>query len=227
MKTQDQLKAQVAQAAVDYLLPQLQATDILGIGTGSTMDLFIDALAVHRHCFSGAVASSERTAERLRRHGITVLDLNDVSHMPFYIDGADEINPALQMVKGGGGALTREKIVASVADRFICIVDDSKWVSQLGQFPVPIEVLPMAVASVSRQLQRLGGQVCLREGVITDNGNPIIDVAGWSLADARALESQINQLPGVVCCGFFAQQPASVVLIASQQGVRLECAPND
>lgn len=218
--SQQELKQQVAQAAVDYILPLLNKDDVVGVGTGSTADLFIDALAQHKTAFRVAVASSERSAQRLAQHGITVLDLNEVHSMPVYVDGADEINARLQMIKGGGGALTREKIVASVAQRFVCIADESKIVEKLGAFKLPIEVLPMALQSVSRQMMILGGQVQVRSGFITDNGNPIIDVAGFSVEDARDLERQINQIPGVVCCGFFAVSPASVALIATQAGVK-------
>ena len=219
--SQQELKQQVAQAAVDYILPFLNKESVVGVGTGSTADLFIDALAAHKDKFKAAVASSERSAARLQSHGITVLDLNQVSTMPVYVDGADEINPLLQMIKGGGGALTREKIVASVAEKFVCIADESKMVEKLGAFKLPIEVLPMALQSVSRKVETLGGKAQLREGFITDNGNPIIDVAGFSVADARELESTINQIPGVVCCGFFALAPASVALISTQEGVKI------
>lgn len=218
--SQQELKQQVAQAAVEYILPLLHTDDVVGVGTGSTADLFIDALAQHKTAFRAAVASSERSAQRLAQHGITVLDLNEVQSMPVYVDGADEINARLQMIKGGGGALTREKIVASVAQGFVCIADESKIVEKLGAFKLPIEVLPMALQSVSRQMTALGGQVQVRAGFITDNGNPIIDVAGFSVEDARDLERQINQIPGVVCCGFFAVSPASVALIATQVGVK-------
>lgn len=218
--SQQELKLQVAQAAVEYILPLLHTDDVVGVGTGSTADLFIDALAQYKTAFRAAVASSERSAQRLAQHGIAVLDLNEVQSMPMYVDGADEINARLQMIKGGGGALTREKIVASVAQRFVCIADESKVVEKLGAFKLPIEVLPMALQSVSRQMMALGGQVQVRAGFMTDNGNPIIDVAGFSVEDARDLERQINQIPGVVCCGFFAVSPASVALIATQAGVK-------
>ncbi|NOL49659.1 ribose-5-phosphate isomerase RpiA [Pelistega europaea] len=218
--SQQELKQQVAQAAVEYILPLLQANDVVGVGTGSTADLFIDELAQYKHLFRAAAASSERSAQRLAKHGIQVLDLNDVESMPVYVDGADEINALRQMLKGGGGALTREKIVASVAERFVCIADESKVVDALGAFKLPIEVLPMAVASVSRAMSKLGGVAHIREGFITDNGNPIIDVAGFSVKDARELEQRINNIPGVVCCGFFALSPATVALIATQDGVK-------
>lgn len=218
--SQQELKQQVAQAAVDYILPLLKPDDVVGVGTGSTADLFIDELAKHKHLFRAAAASSERSAQRLTQHGIQVLDLNQVASMPVYVDGADEINALRQMIKGGGGALTREKIVASVAERFVCIADESKIVDTLGAFKLPIEVLPMAVASVSRQLRQLGGEAKIREGFTTDNGNPIIDVDGFRVEDARELEQTINNIPGVVCCGFFAISPATVALIATQEGVK-------
>lgn len=220
MFSQDELKQQVAQAALAYIRPFLHPEAVVGVGTGSTADLFIDQLATLKGEFLATVASSERSARRLADHGITVLDLNQVISMPVYVDGADEINPKLQMIKGGGGALTREKIVASVAERFVCIADESKLVSELGAFTLPIEVIPMALNSVSRKMQDFGGEAVLRSGFTTDNGNPIIDVKGFSVADARDLESQINQIPGVVTCGFFAISPATVALIATQEGVK-------
>jgi len=213
------LKQAVAQAAVDYIEPWLTPDAVIGVGTGSTADLFIDALCLKRQLFRAAVASSERTAERLRQGGVEVLELNDVSTMPVYVDGADEINPALEMIKGGGGALTREKIVASVAQRFVCIVDASKQVDCLGRFALPIEVLPMAVASVMRLATALGGQPSIRPGFVTDNGNPIIDVAGLRIENPAALESALNQQPGVVTNGIFALRKADVALVATAQGV--------
>lgn len=218
---QDQLKQQVAVAAVEYIREFFEPDAVIGVGTGSTADLFIDALAEYKDQFKGAVASSERTAARLEAHGIKVFSLNDVNTMPVYVDGADEVNPKLQMIKGGGGALTREKIVASVAQRFVCIVDDSKWVDHLGRFNIPLEVIQIALNAVSNQLKTLGAtEVVERSGFITDNGHPILDVAGFQLKDAANLERQINQIPGVVTCGLFAVSPASVVLMASQEGVK-------
>ena len=219
MYTQDQLKQQVAAAAIDFILPKLQADTILGIGTGSTVDLLIDALAEHKDKFKAVASSSERSTQRLQQHGITVLDLNQVASMDWYIDGADEIDAQLNMTKGGGGALTREKIVASVAQHFLCIVDESKVVAQLGAFPLPIEVIPMARQVVTRRLEQLGGQVKWRSGFVTDNGNDIIDVHGLTITDPAQLEAQINDIPGVVCCGLFALSGASVALVAGQQGV--------
>lgn len=220
MLSQDELKQQVAVAALEYIRLLLNPDSVVGVGTGSTADLFIDQLAIIKNEFLAAVASSERSARRLADHGIKVLDLNQVNSMPVYVDGADEINAKLQMIKGGGGALTREKIVASVAEQFVCIADESKLLDKLGAFGLPIEVLPMALNSVSRKMQALGGEVNLRSGFTTDNGNPIIDVSGFLLSDARELEMQINQIPGVVACGFFAISPASVALIATQEGVK-------
>ncbi|KAA1286520.1 ribose 5-phosphate isomerase A [Alcaligenes faecalis] len=220
MYTQSELKQQVAQAAVDYVLPFLTPDSILGVGTGSTVDLFIDALAAHKHAFKAAASSSERSTARLQGLGIEVQDLNTIEHMDWYVDGADEIDAALNMTKGGGGALTREKIVASVSDKFLCIVDDSKLVERLGAFPLPVEVIPMAKNAVARQLRALGGNPVERTGFVTDNGGLILDVSGLSIEDPAALEARINNMPGVVCCGLFAIAPASVALIAGQQGVR-------
>ncbi|MEZ2721732.1 ribose-5-phosphate isomerase RpiA [Paenalcaligenes hominis] len=219
MYSQDQLKQHAATAAVDYVLPTLTTETILGIGTGSTVDIFIDTLAQHKHLFKAAVSSSERSTLRLQQHGIKVLDLNQVSSMDWYIDGADEINHQLHMTKGGGGALTREKIVASVAKGFLCIVDESKVVDQLGAFPLPIEVIPMARRVVTTRLEALGGRVVWREGFVTDNGNSILDVHGLQIASPAQLEAQINNIPGVVCCGLFAITGASVALVAGQTGV--------
>lgn len=219
MYSQDQLKHQVAAAAIEFLVPKLTTDTILGIGTGSTVDIFIDALAQHKHVFKAAASSSERSTLRLQQHGIQVLDLNQIQSMEWYVDGADEIDQQLHMTKGGGGALTREKIVASVAKQFLCIVDESKVVPQLGAFPLPIEVIPMARQVVSRRLQKLGGEVVWRQDFITDNGNDILDVHGLSITDPAQLESFINDIPGVVCCGLFALSAASVALVAGQKGV--------
>lgn len=219
MYSQDQLKQQVAAAAIEFILPKLSAETILGIGTGSTVDLFIDALAQHKGAFKAAASSSERSTQRLQNHGIEVLDLNQIQSMDWYIDGADEIDGQLNMTKGGGGALTREKIVASVAQNFLCIVDDTKVVEQLGAFPLPIEVIPMARQAVTRRLEQLGGEVKWRTDFITDNGNEIIDVHGLKIAEPAQFESQINDIPGVVCCGLFALSGATVALVATQKGV--------
>lgn len=219
MYSQDQLKQQVAAAAIEFILPKLSAETILGIGTGSTVDLFIDALAQHKGAFKAAASSSERSTQRLQNHGIEVLDLNQIQSMDWYIDGADEIDGQLNMTKGGGGALTREKIVASVAQNFLCIVDDTKVVEQLGAFPLPIEVIPMARQAVTRRLEQLGGEVKWRTDFITDNGNEIIDVHGLKIAEPAQFESQLNDIPGVVCCGLFALSGATVALVATQKGV--------
>lgn len=213
------LKQAVAQAAMDHIEPWLTPDAVIGVGTGSTADLFIDCLCRKQDLFHAAVASSERTATRLREGGVNVVELNSVTTMPVYVDGADEINASLEMIKGGGGALTREKIVASVAQRFVCIADASKQVNCLGHFPLPIEVLPMAVAAIMRFAQSIGGSPSIREGFVTDNGNPIIDVSGLSITDPCALETTLNQLPGVVTNGIFAIRKADVALISTQEGV--------
>lgn len=219
MLTQQQLKQNVAQAAVDYVLPMLGPDVIVGIGSGSTADLFIDALAQHKDHFWGTVSSSERSTARLQGHGVKVFDLNDVSKVPVYVDGADEIDHGLHMLKGGGGALTREKIVASVADQFVCIVDESKLVDCMGAFALPVEVIPMAREVVARRLRALGGEPRLREGFVTDNGCIILDVAGLRITEPAALEAQVNNIPGVVTCGLFAISPATVALMSTQSGV--------
>lgn len=214
--TQDELKQAVARAALDYVVEG----QLVGVGTGSTARLFIEALAEIKHKISGAVASSEDTKMRLEGHGIKVYDLNDVTDLPVYIDGADEINAEMHMIKGGGGALTREKIVAAVAQRFVCIVDGSKLVPVLGSFPLPIEVIPMARAYVTRELTRIGGTPVLRQGFVTDNGNLILDVKGLQIVDPVDLETRINQIAGVVSCGLFASRPADVCLLGTTDGVR-------
>lgn len=220
MLSQQDLKQQAADAALALIEPMLTAQAVIGVGTGSTADLFIDGLAKYRGKFRGAVASSERSAKRLAGHGIAVLDLNEVETMPVYVDGADEINSQLHMIKGGGGALTREKIVASVAKQFVCIADESKLVDSLGRFPLPIEVLPIAREAVARVARALGGQPVLREGFITDNGNQILDIHGLTITDAPELEKKLNNVPGVVTNGLFALSPADTALLATQQGVR-------
>ena len=220
MLSQQDLKQQAADAALALIEPLLTAQAVIGVGTGSTADLFIDGLAKYRGRFRGAVASSERSAKRLSALGLLVLDLNEVQTMPVYVDGADEINSQLHMIKGGGGALTREKIVSSVAQQFICIADESKLVESLGRFPLPIEVLPMAREAVARATQQLGGQPALRQGFITVNGNQILDVHGLIINNAPELERQLNNIPGVVTNGLFAIRPAQVALLATQQGVR-------
>ncbi len=217
--TQDELKQAVAQAAADYVAQNAPAGSIIGVGTGSTANFFIDALARIKDRYKGAVASSEATRKRLEGHGIPVFDLNDVSDIPVYVDGADEIDAGLNMIKGGGGALTREKIVAAVATTFVCICDASKRVPVMGKFPLPVEVIPMARAHVARELQKLGGTPVLREGFVTDNGNVILDVKGLAITDPKGLEAQINQITGVVTNGLFALRPANVLLLGTESGV--------
>ena len=222
---QDQLKQAVGQAAVDYIKPHLEEDSIIGVGTGSTANCFIDALAEHKHLFDGAVASSDATAERLKSHGIPVYDLNGVDSLEFYIDGADETNDKLQLIKGGGAALTREKIVAAVAKEFICIADESKWVDILGEFPLPVEVIPMARSHVARQIVALGGDPVYRQGVVTDNGNVILDVHHMQIIHPIELEAKLNSVVGVVTNGLFADRPADVLLMGTSEGVKTIKAP--
>jgi ribose 5-phosphate isomerase A len=220
--TQDQLKALVGRAALDHV----PHGAVVGVGTGSTVDHFIDALGGIRQHIAGAVSSSERSTQRLRAVGIEVLEAGAVAGLPVYIDGADEIDPQGCMIKGGGGALTREKIVADLAEHFVCIADASKQVAVLGAFPLPVEVIPMAAAQVARRLQALGARVVPRAGFVTDNGCPILDAHGLAIADPLALESQINQWPGVVTVGLFARNRASVCLLGTPMGVQtLRFAP--
>jgi ribose 5-phosphate isomerase A len=214
--TQDELKALVGQAATAYVQPG----SVIGVGTGSTVNCFIDALARMPERIRGAVSSSEQSSARLRAHGIEVLDANGVEALAVYIDGADEIDHHGNMIKGGGAALTREKIVADMSARFICIADESKLVDTLGRFPLPVEVIPMAAAQIARRLRALGGEPVLRAGVVTDNGGQIIDVRGLSIADPAAMEREINQWPGVVSVGIFARNKAGVCLLGTSQGVR-------
>lgn len=209
------MKKAAAEAALDYV----PAGAVVGVGTGSTANYFIDALAARRLDIAGAVASSEATAKRLRAQGIEVLDLNSVNALPLYVDGADEVNPHLELIKGGGGALTREKIVAEMADTFVCICDQSKLVKILGEFPLPVEVIPMARALVARKLVALGGQPAYREGCVTDNGNVIMDVRNLDLGRAIRMEERINNMVGVVCNGLFARRPADVLLLGTAEGV--------
>jgi ribose 5-phosphate isomerase A len=225
MLTSDQLKAAVGKAAADYIKPHLETDSIIGVGTGSTANCFIDALAGFKHLFDGAVASSEATAERLKSYDIPVYDLNSVVELEFYVDGADEINHQLEMIKGGGGALTREKVVAAVAKEFVCVADESKLVDDMGQFALPVEVIPMARSYVARELVKLGGDPVYRKGFVTDNGNIILDVhhlkmtAGSSFAP-KLLEKNVNQLTGVVTNGLFAVRPADTLLLATQEGIK-------
>ena len=229
---QDQLKQMVGEAARDEVL-KLPAGQILGVGTGSTANCFIDALAPHKDHFSGTVSSSNATTERLLKHGFKVLDPNDVNKLPAYVDGADEIDPAGHMIKGGGGALTREKIIASMANQFICICDSSKQVPILGNFALPVEVIPLAKGVVSRELEKMGGKVTLRpaknirtdlnqtpsEPFVTDNGGWILDVAGLKITDPIYMEMQINQIAGVITVGLFAKEKANILLVSNASGV--------
>jgi ribose 5-phosphate isomerase A len=212
---QDALKKQAAEAALDYV-----DGGVIGVGTGSTVNHFIDYLATIKGRIEGAVSSSEVSTERMRAHGIPVFDLNAVGELALYVDGADESNQQLQLIKGGGGALTREKIVAAASKRFVCIADESKLVSLLGAFPLPVEVIPMARSYVGRELVKLGGTPVWREGFITDNGNLILDVQGLQIMEPAKLEQQINNLAGVVTCGIFALRPADVLILGSAQGPR-------
>jgi len=213
---QDQLKQLVGRAALDYV----PAGQILGVGTGSTVDCFIDALAASGIAIPGAVSSSERSTQRLHRHGITVLDAAEVERLAVYIDGADEIDGRGFMVKGGGAALTREKIVADLADRFVCIADESKLVQTLGKFPLPVEIIPMAAAQLVRRFAAIGGTATLRAGVVTDNGGHILDVRGLAITDPLGLEAEVSQWPGVVTVGVFARHKASVCLLGAADGVK-------
>jgi ribose 5-phosphate isomerase A len=217
---QDQLKQAVAQAALERVLPHLTHKSILGIGTGSTANFFIDLLALHKHRFAAAVASSNTTSQRLQQHGVLVEDLNQVERLAFYVDGADEIDPNLALIKGGGAALTREKIVAAVAETFICIADQSKLVASLGKFPLPVEVIPQARNYVARELVKLGGRPVYRAHVATDNGGHILDVHDLKITDPEALEQRINQITGVIANGLFAARRADVVLLGTPGGVR-------
>jgi ribose 5-phosphate isomerase A len=226
MFNQDQLKQMVADAAKDEVLKNMAPGGILGIGTGSTANLFIDAIAPHQKHFAGVVSSSQVSTDRLKKHGFVVLDANAVSSLPMYVDGADEIDPKGHMLKGGGGALTREKIVAQLAQSFVCICDASKEVDVIGKFPVPVEVIPMAQAQITRVLEQLGGVVTLRkvkgsdQVFVTDNQAWILDVAGLKVSDPVDLESEINQIPGVVCNGLFARRKADILLVGGPEGIR-------
>jgi ribose 5-phosphate isomerase A len=216
---QDDQKRAVAKAAFDYVKSRLRSDSVIGVGTGSTANFFIDELARIKQRIKGAVASSEATAARLRGHGIEVFDLNDVPAIAVYVDGADEITATGAMIKGGGAALTREKIVADLADRFVCIADESKRVAVLGRFPLPVEVIPMAAAQIARRFAAMGARAVLRAGVVTDNGCQIIDVHGLQITDPLAMECDINQWPGVVTVGIFARHKAGVCLFGTPRGV--------
>jgi len=214
--TPDDLKRQAALAALEYIKPGM----IVGVGTGSTVNHFIDGLATIKHQIEGAVSSSNASTERLRKHGITVFNLNEVSELPVYVDGADESNPYLQLIKGGGGALTREKIIAHLAKKFVCIADESKLVPMLGKFPLPIEVIPMARSMIARELVKLGGNPVYRDDFVTDNGNQILDVHNLEIMEPAKLEAALNNIPGVVTVGIFAIRPADVLILAGKDGVR-------
>ena len=218
---QNELKQAVAKAAVDYVLTKIEPESVIGIGTGSTANCFIDIIANHKHLFAGTVASSEESARRLKNHGVVVFELTSVSEVAVYVDGADEANSRLELIKGGGAALTREKIVTAVADEFVCIADDSKWVDHLGHFPLPVEVIPMARSHVGRELVKLGGDPVWREGTTTDNGNIILDVHHlYPIQSVCDLEEKINQITGVVTNGLFALKPADILFLATQEGIR-------
>ena len=217
---QNELKQAVAKAAFEYVKRHLRQDSVIGVGTGSTANLFIDELAAIKYDIQATVASSEESARRLKGHGITVLDLNSVSEVQIYVDGADEANEYLQLIKGGGAALTREKIVAAVAREFVCIADESKMVQVLGKFPLPVEVIPMARSHVGREIVKLGGDPVYREGVVTDNGNIILDIHNMSIVDPRKLEAALNQITGVVTNGLFAMRPADLLLLGTSAGVR-------
>jgi len=214
--TQDEMKKLAAEAALEYV----SAGDIVGVGTGSTANHFIDALARIKGKIDGTVASSEASAARLRSHGIAVLDLNAVDEIPVYVDGADESNRYLHLIKGGGGALTREKIVAAASRRFVCVADHTKLVDMLGAFPLPIEVIPMARSYVARQIARMGGNPVLRENFVTDNGNVILDIHNLSITEPVKLETELNSIVGIVTNGLFACRPADVLLLGTPNGLQ-------
>lgn len=213
----DDMKKRAAEAALEYVEDNV----VLGVGTGSTVNYFIDALSRIKHRIDGVVSSSEATTQRLKACKIPVLDLNAAGPLPLYVDGADEVNHQLQMIKGGGGALTREKIVAAASEFFVCIADQSKWVDVLGTFPLPVEVIPMARSHVGRELLRRGGQPVLRENVVTDNGNLIIDVYNLQILEPAKLEAELNNITGIVTVGLFALRPADVLLLGTADGVRM------
>ncbi|MFA5940546.1 MAG: ribose-5-phosphate isomerase RpiA [Sinimarinibacterium sp.] len=219
MSPQDAAKRKAAEAALQYIEPG----EVLGVGTGSTVNHFIDLIAERRLLadIPGAVSSSNASSERLRKIGVKVLDLNQTGTLSLYVDGADEANKHLQLIKGGGAALTREKIVAAASRKFVCIVDESKFVGVLGKFPLPVEVIPMARSYIGRELTRLGGHPVLRDGVTTDNGNLILDVHGLDIVDPVKLENEINGLAGVVCVGLFARRPADVLIVGGPAGTRV------
>jgi ribose 5-phosphate isomerase A len=216
MDKQHLLKIEAAKAAIKYIIDD----EIIGIGTGSTVNCFIDLLAEHKHRIKAAVSSSVASTEKLQALGIEVIDLNDAAEIPVYIDGADESNHQLELIKGGGAALSREKIIAAVANKFVCIADESKYVETLGAFPLPIEVLPMARSHVARELVKLGGDPVYRHGVVTDNGNVILDLHNLEITHAKVLELNINQITGVVTNGLFAERPADHLILATSEGIK-------
>lgn len=218
MMTQDDMKKAAAEAAVQWVTPEA----IVGVGTGSTVNFFIEVLAQHKNIIQGAVSSSQASTERLKTHGIPVFDLNDVTELTLYVDGADEITEHFSMIKGGGGALTREKIVAAVAKQFICIADYKKLVPVLGQFPLPVEVIPMARNYIAREIIKLGGRPVWREHTITDNGNHILDIHQMDLTNPLEREAQLTGLTGVVTCGLFAKRPADVMILGGPDGVEIK-----
>ncbi len=223
--TQSELKQTVAKAALDYVMTRITRDSVIGIGTGSTANYFIDALARYAGDFAGCVSSSDASTQRLQKHGIEVFDLNNTGTFDIYVDGADESNARLELIKGGGAALTREKIVAACAKEFVCIADESKLVSTLGSFPLPVEVIPMARSLVARELVKLGGDPVYRTGIVTDNGNVILDVHNMQITTPRALEEKINNITGVVCSGLFALRPADILLLGRPNGVETLRAP--
>jgi ribose 5-phosphate isomerase A len=216
MSKQQQLKIEAAKAAIKYI----QDDEVIGIGTGSTVNCFIDLLAEHKHRIKAAVSSSVASTEKLEALGIEVIDLNDAESIPVYVDGADESNHQLQLIKGGGGALSREKIIAAVADTFVCIADESKYVETLGQFPLPVEVLPMARSYVAREIVKLGGDPEYRTGFVTDNGNVILDIHNLDISQAKIIENKINQITGVVTNGLFAARAADHLILATESGIK-------
>lgn len=217
---QNELKKAVAKAAADYVKSRLDERTVVGVGTGSTANFFIEYLSEFKHDIQATVASSEETAKRLKAFGIPVVDLNSAPEISVYVDGADEANEYLQLIKGGGGALTREKIIAAVAKEFVCIADGSKLVDVLGHFPLPVEVIPMARSHVGREIVKLGGDPVYRDGFVTDNGNIIIDIHNMSIVDPRKLEQQLNQITGVVTNGLFATRPADKLILGTSDGLR-------
>ena len=214
--TQDEMKRKAAEAALEYVIDD----EIVGVGTGSTVNHFIDVLAEHKHRIKGAVSSSEASTERMKGHGIEVFDLNQVSNIEVYIDGADESDHYLNLIKGGGGALTREKIIAGASRKFVCIADESKLVDVLGKFPLPVEVIPMARSYIARELIKVGGRPVWREGFVTDNGCDILDVHDLKITEPIKLENELNKLPGIVTVGIFANRPADVLILGTPDGAR-------